>query len=253
MSLEFNPLAAMGFGLEVEGQQSWNNVIENIKIQCGAIGQFEYSDEAIIKLLKTQVMPFYSVYDSYPVYQRMTTADILSDFPTRVYKLHDTATKIISVRNIISSEYMHLGNLVENSLFGFGGHSIEDYLISRNYSDMQKSIIPVRTWKYIPPNRIEFIQLATISDDYDFIIELNTVHPDPSSINPTMYDKFMDMAVGYMKLSVGTIRSQITSLSTPTGTIEITPDQLKQEGQDLLLRVKEALKMTPPDKLLYLL
>jgi hypothetical protein len=68
-----------------------------------------------------------------------------------------------------------------------------------------------------------------------------------------MYDKFMDMAVGYMKLSVGTIRSQITSLSTPTGTIEITPDQLKQEGQDLLLRVKEALKMTPPDKLLYLL
>ena len=167
--------------------------------------------------------------------------------------MHDTATKIISVRNIISSEYMHLGNLVENSLFGFGGHSIEDYLIARNYSDMQNSIIPVRTWKYIPPNRIEFIQLATISDNYDFIIELNTVHPDPSSINPTMYDKFMDMAVGYMKLSVGTIRSQITSLSTPTGTIEITPDQLKQEGQDLLMRVKEALKMTPPDKLLYLL
>ena len=101
MSLEFNPLAAMGFGLEVEGQQSWNNVIENIKIQCGAIGQFEYSDEAIIKLLKTQVMPFYSVYDSYPVYQRMTTADILSDFPTRVYKLHDTATKIISVEILL--------------------------------------------------------------------------------------------------------------------------------------------------------
>jgi hypothetical protein len=47
MSLEFNPLAAMGFGLEIEGQQSWNNVIENIKIQCGAIGQFEYSDEAV--------------------------------------------------------------------------------------------------------------------------------------------------------------------------------------------------------------
>jgi hypothetical protein len=36
-----------------------------------------------------------------------------------------------------------------------------------------------------------------------------------------MYDKFMDMAVGYMKLSVGTIRSQITSLSTPTGTIDV--------------------------------
>ena len=54
-------------------------------------------------------MPYYSVYDSYPIYQRLTTADIITDFPTRVYKLKDTATKIISIRNIISSEYMHLG------------------------------------------------------------------------------------------------------------------------------------------------
>ena len=53
MSLEFNPLAAMGFGLEIEGQQSWNNVIETVKMHCGAIGQFEYSDEALINLIKT--------------------------------------------------------------------------------------------------------------------------------------------------------------------------------------------------------
>ena len=253
MSLEFNPLAAMGFGLEIEGQQSWNNVIETVKMHCGAIGQFEYSDEALINLIKTQIMPYYSVYDSYPIYQRLTTADIITDFPTRVYKLKDTATKIISIRNIISSEYMHLGNLVENSLFGFGGSSIEDYLISRNYSDMQKAIIPVKTWKFLPPNRIEFILLATLSDNYDMIIELNTVHPDPSSINPTLYDKFLDMCIGTIKVAVGTIRSQITSLSTPTGTIEITPDQLNQEGMDLLMRTKDGLKMTPPDKLLYLM
>ena len=68
MSLEFNPLAAMGFGLEIEGQQSWNNVIETVKMHCGAIGQFEYSDEALINLIKTQIMPYYSVYDSYPIY-----------------------------------------------------------------------------------------------------------------------------------------------------------------------------------------
>ncbi len=85
------------------------------------------------------------------------------------------------------------------------------------------------------------------------IIELNTVHPDPSSINPTLYDTFLDMCIGTIKVAVGTIRSQITSLSTPTGTIEITPDQLKQEGMDLLMRTKDGLKMTPPDKLLYLM
>ena len=61
------------------------------------------------------------------------------------------------------------------------------------------------------------------------------------------------MCIGTIKVAVGTIRSQITSLSTPTGTIEITPDQLKQEGMDLLMRTKDGLKMTPPDKLLYLM
>ena len=140
-----------------------------------------------------------------------------------------------------------------DNLKGFGGTSVDDFLLARNWNDIQKLIMPEKTWKFIPPNRFEVIDVADFNRIYDLVIRYNTVHPDPSSINPTMYDKFMDMAVGYMKLSVGTIRSQITSLSTPTGTIEITPDQLKQEGQDLLLRVKESLKMTPPDKLLYLL
>lgn len=250
MSLDYNPLAEFGFG-STGTTQTWQTVIDHIKDKCGVIGQFERSDEAIIHTIKTQILPFYSIYDGYPQYCRLTSADVISQNPTRVYST-SKIKQLISVRNIMMSEYLYLGNLGEDTLMGYGGTTTEDFLISRNWADINKLILPERSWKFIPPARLELIDLAGLTMIYDMVVEFNTVHPDPSSINPTMFEFFKDMCAGYMMMTIGTIRTKIDGLSTPTGTINTNGQQLKQDGETLLRETKDKLILTPPDTMLYL-
>ena len=250
MSLQNNPLAAFGFG-GTQSTQNWSTVINHIKNKCGVIGTFEFSDEAIVAELKTQVMPFYSIYDGYPAYQTLTTADIISTFPTRVYACK-TPTQIIAVSNLYLPEYMYLTNLGQDSLRGFGGTSIDDFLIAKNWNDIQKMVIPEKSWKFIPPARLEIIESAGITQIYDIVIKYDTVHPDPSSINPTMFEDFKELCAGYMMLVIGTMREKTNGLSTPTGTFETTGTVIKQEGQQILTELKQKLITTPPDQMLHL-
>ena len=250
MSLASNPLAEFGFGF-TGTTQTWTNVIGYIKRRVGVVGQFEFSDEAIVAEIKQQIMPSYSIYDGYPQYDILTAADVVAESPSRIYNL-SRVKQIITVSDIIKNDYLYLGNLGEDVMKGYGGTSIEDFLIARNWSDANKMILPVDTWKFIPPARLEIIDLAGLYQVYDMVIAYTTVHPDPSSINPTMYDKFKDMCAGYFMLIVGNMRVRVGSISTPTGTVEINGDALKQEGQELLRETREKLILTPPDQLIYL-
>lgn len=250
MSLLNNPLASFGFG-GTETNQTWTTIIEHIKNKCGVIGTFEYSDEAIVMELKKQVMPFFSIYNGFPAYQILTEENIISTFPTRIYECR-TPTQIISIDEVIQPEYMYLTNLGLDALKGFGGTSVEDFLISRNWNDIQKLIIPEKTWKFIPPSRLEVIDVASFNRIFDLVIRYNTVHPDPSSINPTMFEDFKEMCAGYMMVTIGTIREKTNGLSTPTGTFESNGTTIKQDGQQMLIELKQKLITTPPDQMIYL-
>lgn len=250
MSLLTNPLATFGFG-GTGTTQTWSTIIQHIKNKCGVIGTFEYSDEAIVAELKTQVMPFYSIYDGYPEYQILTAADIVSTFPSRIYACK-APTQIISISDVIQSEYMYLTNMGQDALKGFGGTSIEDFLLARNWNDIQKMILPEKTWKFIPPARLEVIDVAGMNQVYDLVIRYNTVHPDPSSINPTMFDDFKELCAGYMMVTIGTMREKTNGLSTPTGTFESNGTTIKQDGQQILLDLKQRLIGTAPEQMIYL-
>lgn len=250
MSLLNNPLAAFGFG-GTQTTQTWTTIIQHIKNKCGVIGTFEYSDEAIVAELKTQVIPFYSIYDGYPEYQILTTNDIISSFPTRIYACK-TPTQIISISDVILPEYMFMTNLGEDALKGYGGTSLEDFLIARNWSDAQQMVIPGKSWRFIPPARLEIIESAGITQVFDIVIRYNTVHPDPSSINPTMFEDFKEMCAGYMMVTIGTMREKTNGLSTPTGTFESNGTTIKQDGMQILAELKQKLISTPPEQMLYL-
>ena len=250
MSLQTNPLASFGFG-GTGTVQTWTTIIQHIKNKCGVIGTFEYSDEAIVVELKNQVLPFFSIYDGYPQYQVLTTADIVSNSPSRVYACK-TPTQIISVSDVFQPEYLYLTSMGQDAMKGFGGTSIDDFLIARNWNDIQKLIIPEKSWRFIPPARLEVIDVMGISQISDIVIRYNTVHPDPSSINPTMFDDFKDMCAGYMMMTIGTIREKTNGLSTPTGTFESNGTTIKQDGIQLLTELKQKLISTPPDTMIHL-
>ena len=250
MSLLNNPLSAFGFG-GTGTEQTWTTVIKHIKNKCGVIGTFEFSDEAIVAELKQQVMPFFSIYNGFPAYQILTDQDIVSTFPTRIYHCK-TPTQIISIDEVIQSEVMYLTNLEMDNLKGFGGTSVDDFLLARNWNDIQKLIMPEKTWKFIPPNRFEVIDVADFNRIYDLVIRYNTVHPDPSSINPTMFEDFKEMCAGYMMITIGTIREKTNGLSTPTGTFESNGTTIKQDGMQILQELKQKLISTPPDQMIHL-
>ena len=250
MSLLNNPLASFGFG-GTASTQTWQTIIDHIKNKCGVIGTFEYSDEAIVAELKVQVLPFFSIYDGYPTYQVLTTEDIISQYPTRIYACK-TPTQIISVNDVILPEYMYLTNLGQDALRGFGSTAVDDFLIARNWNDMNKTILPEKTWRFIPPARLEIIDVAGLTQIYDIVIRYNTVHPDPSSINPTMFEDFKEMCAGYMMMTIGTLREKTNGLSTPTGTFESNGTTIKQDGIQILETLKQKLIGTPPDTMIYL-
>lgn len=250
MSLQSNPLASFGFG-GTKTIQTWQTIIEHIKNKCGVIGTFEYSDEAIVAELKKQVIPFYSIYDGFPEYQVLTTADIVSNSPTRIYACN-TPNQIISVLEVYQPEYMYMTNMGQDALKGFGGTSIEDFLLARNWNDIQKMIMPEKSWRFIPPTRLEIIEVMGVMQTYDLVIKYSTVHPDPSSINPTMFEDFKEMCAGYMMMTIGTIREKTNGLSTPTGTFESNGTTIKQDGVQILQDLKQKLVSTPPETMIYL-
>ena len=249
MSLDTNPLFDMGF--EAPNVQNWNNLIEYIKGQCGVIGEFELSDESIVDQLQKHVCPVYSNYDGKREYCQLMPENVLSTAPVTKYRI--PVNGIVSIRNIYTNQLNYLGSDMDESLRGYNGTSIEDNLIARNWQDAKKYLLPVESWSFLAPNILQIIEISNFNThQIKPMLELNTTHMSPDTIQPTMYENFRDMCTGYIQVVVGTMRTKVDGVNGVNGTVQTNGEELKQAGKQTLQEVKQLLITTPPDDYLHL-
>jgi len=232
---------------------SWENTLEYIKLNLGAsINNIEFTDEKIIEILETQVLPEYSRYDSLQRYYQMYETDIETRFPVNIYEFKNFPYKILYIDQVINKPTV----MDQSQFYSLQQTSgdITDMLLTANYYQMSNDYVAINTWKFLPPNRIEVISGSNnYGQSKDFIAKVNCVHKDPSTINPDIFHLFKDLALANILIFIGRIRTKFQSFNTPQTQLDLLAGDLLQEGNQLKQDILGKLEELTPDNYIYFL
>jgi hypothetical protein len=233
--------------------QSWDNVLESIKDALGAdVMKLELSDSKIINKLYNNVLPEFSGHSGLRKYYKCTTDHIISTEPIITYELKDFDFRVFGIDGKIDqatyTDYMYSMNQHLNI-----SGDVTDHLIRQNYRDMAEMMRADDTYRFLAPNKIQLTKASFSYKTDEFILVLNCIHNDPTTIDPTLYQEFKNLSIAYIMNVIGRIRKKYNRFTTPFGEIELNADELIGESRELRERTLENLLQTPHDQLLWVL
>jgi len=231
--------------------QSWANVLDEIKTELGAdVVKLEVSDQQIIKKLYDHVLPEFSSYSGLSRYYKVTDGHLISTDPIRTYQIKDFDYRILGINGKIDkSSYI---DMQMNQMQHMSG-DISDFLIRQNYLDISNMVRADDSYRFIAPNQVQLIKASLSYFSSEFILDLDCVHKDPSTIDTTLYKEFTDLSVAYCLNWIGKIRKKFSNVSTPFGEIQLNADEMIQEGKELKRTTLEALLRTPNSQIVWVL
>jgi len=237
--------------MEVDTWQSWNNVLDAIKTELGYPAfDIEVTDDQIIDKLYNHVMPEFSTYNGLSRYYVITYDNLISETPVMRYQIKDFEYRIAGINGKIDkSSYI---DMQMNQMQHMSG-DITDYLVRQNYLDMSNMVRADNTYRFRSPDIIEVMKagLSYIGDE--FILDLDCIHNNPTTIDSTLYKEFIDLCIAYVLNWVGKIRKRYNSVTTPFGQIEMNADDMIQEARELKQRTIENLLKSPRDQMIWIL
>ena len=234
--------------------QSWENLIDYIKGELGApVLNIELNDDDILNIIKKHVLPLFSRYDPLMMYYTMfQETNCIQYEPTLIYQVKDFPYAIMRIDSIISKPNLIDWN--QNVSVALYSGDITN-LLGTNYMLQSKlEVIAQDTYKFLPPDKIELIKSNNSMWIYDdFIVKFACVHDNPSTVNPDLYEYLKQLALARVMIRLGRIRTKFQSFQTPAGQVDLTAQELIQEGQQLHERVIQDLDRIPPDHYLHFL
>ncbi len=237
--------------MSISTWQSWANVLDAVKTELGAdVMKLEVTDQMIIKKLYEHVLPEFSTHSGYHCYYKMTQDHIISEEPVIEYQFKDFDHRIVGIKGKVDkSSYI---DMQMNQLQHMSG-DITEFLVRQNYLDMSNMVRADNTYRFVGPDKLQIVKagLSYISDE--FILELDCIHSDPSTIDSTLYREFIDLSIAYCLNWIGKIRKKYNNVATPYGNIELNADDMINEARDLRRDTLEKLLRTPSDQLIWVL
>ena len=230
--------------------QTWNNVLEYIKLELGApVNLLEISDDDIIKYIKNHVLPEFSQYVPAFKFKVITESNRVTyeAGPSHVYKIPaDPDDQIIDIYDVY---YSRTGSISVDVLGNYVVTSVDaiDAVITNEFKDVISSLRSRQTWEFHPP---DFLFFDKPLPNGSALVVYNIVHKSLETIRPDMYRYFKKFCAGYIKVWVAKLRSKFDNLATPVGQIPINWQQLLQEGQQEIQEVYQILETVPPDHLI---
>jgi len=233
---------------------NWTNLLSYIKLNLGAsVNNLELSDDEIISIIQEHVLPEFSRYIPYEKYYLLYENDHVIQYdPFMIYQIKPITHKILRISQIIRKpsilDLSQYYNIQQN------GGDITNYLITMNTVSMAGDVVPQDSWKFIAPDKIQVIKGANnygVSDD--FIILADCIHTDPSTIDPDQYRLLKDLALAEIMIYLGKIRTKFSNFNTPQAQINVTAQELLQEGQQLKQQTLQQLDELTPDHLIWFL
>jgi hypothetical protein len=234
--------------------QSWENLIDYIKGELGApVLNIELSDDDIMNIIKKHVLPLYSRYDPLIMYYLLfEQTNCIQQEPTKIYQIKNFPYAIMRVDEIIAKPNLIDWN--QNISVALYSGDITN-LLGTNYMIQSKlEVLAQDTFRFIPPDKIELIKSNNSIWIYDdFIAKLACIHDNPSTVNPDLYEYLKQLALAEIMIRLGRIRTKFQSFQTPAGQIDLTAQELLQEGQQLRQQILQELDRLPPDHYMYFL
>ena len=231
--------------------QSWDNILDYIKTELGAdVMELELSDQKIVEKIKMHVLPEFSAFSGLHKWYKMTEGHIISEDPVMRYQFKDFPFKIMEViAKIDKASYVDYDHMFSQSVTG----DVTDFLVRQNYLDIANMVRADNTWRFIAPDIIEVTKAGFSYINDEFLLELEVVHSDPTSIHPDMYDMFRDLSTAYIMNAVGKIRKKFNNFNTPFGQIQLNAEELISDAKELRREALENLRKTPPDQVVWVL
>lgn len=233
---------------EVETWSNWDNLLSYIKLNFGAtVNAMEFSDEDLIEIISEHVLPEFSKFIPLPKYYIMTeNENVVSNIPMLTYQFKNFPYKILRVNHITrkasTMDLSQFYNIQSN------GGDITNFLMTMNTVQMAADVVAIDTWQFRAPNKIEMI---TGSNNYgtakDFIVLVDCVHKDPSTVDPDQYNLLRDLSLANILIYIGRIRTKFQSFNTPQAQIDVPAQEMLQEGLQLREKILQELNDLPPD------
>jgi len=245
--------------------QTWNNLLNYIKRNTGAkLNLLEMNDDEIIEGLQEDVMPLFSQYSplkKYCVIGPPQRVEFQRDGDTQwKYELPVPKNEyIIDVHEVyMSSTSEHdpfygtkySSDAIPGSvrLYGYGstgvyGGGMIDVVIDNEYFSMMNSLTAKNTYEFTPPRTIRFDQQITVA-----CVVYNTVHEDPSTLNPDFYHiMFKPLCLGHTLKWIAALRSKYENVSTPMGEVRLNWQKMEQDAERLLQETQQRMDQILPD------
>ncbi len=226
--------------------QTWNDVLEYIKLDLGAtINLLELSDDEILKYIKHHVLPYFSQY--FPA-KKFVLIDATNDLipeedgqPRYRYKIPVPDDEyIVDIYDI----YLPMKRITAD-LPVYGYVSAIETVLNNEFVDILNSLNSANTWDFIPPRTIILDKKPA---GEKFIVVYNTVHETPETIRPDMYHlAFKPLCSAYVKMWIGKMRSKFQALTTSFGSLNVNWQELYQEGLQEKANIEQKMFTTPPD------
>ncbi len=236
--------------------QNYANLLDFIKLNLGtATNSFEFSDEQIIDIICTHVIPEFSKYNPLIRYYRMTyDNNLVTSDPTYIYQFRNFNYKIMKINNVIPTSSVEDLNMLYSQALRTNSQDVTEYLMNVNYMHMSNIAVAPHTWRFFAPDKIEITRTTdAITFSEDFIVDVACVHPDPTTVNPDLYTYLRDLALAEIMIYVGRIRSKFESFTSPYGEVQVAARSWVDEGNQLRRDTIEALKNLPPDDFMFFL
>lgn len=232
--------------------QTWNDVLEYIKINLGVpVNILEIEDDDIVKLLKNQVLTLFSQFAPKKKFGMIKSEDLIQQdklgAPQWQYRIPLTAEEyVIDIRDVYAGRKPEILDTFANR--AMRSTDVAEVAMANTFSDMIKSMSTRQSWEFIPPDILIF--------DKEFrygVVEYFTVHDNLSSIEPDKYHiYFKKLCLAKVKLWISSMRSKFEQLNTPAAQIQLNWESLRSEGKEEEREVMEGLNLLPTDFLIYI-
>jgi len=255
--------------------QNWNNVIRYVKRKLGAPLNFlELSDNDIKEIIVEDVLPAFSQYIGRPAWFHLGPQHVIGTDDVSTHDIDESTfvdatvtnyyiaerykipvpdnMSVVDVQELYWPQYFGVTSGVDAELIqsmGMLSMNPMDQAILNSYSDIQKSMMMVPTYRFIPPDEL----LLDISlHGKSIIIETKCVHDNLTTIPSDMYHEILKpWALAEILDTVIQMRKKYRNLSTPFGEINLNWEDLQQRQEQIMQSIQEKVDSLPPDRLVH--
>lgn len=230
---------------------NWNNTVNYIKAQLGAqVNQLEIDEYDIVNIIETITMPEFCSYVNYEdfIYGDKLVEDTSYQVrPSALIKDYDR--QIFEIKDIYFPRYV-----IASFQIPYMASDTIDFAMDNYATSIPKSMVPIRNWEFIRPNRIlfNFPGLAAVPEISKIVVRVGAAFKNPNEIEPSMYKQFRKLAAADVIDYVISLRTKYQNLTTPQGQINMDLSRLEQKATQLRQEAVSVLEeQTIPDHYLW--